>query len=175
MLLATVILSVLGCVLGLMLGVAARKFAVAEENPLVSEIQALMPGSQCGQCGFLGCSAAAQALAEGRAAVNCCPPGGRGLAEKLAALLDQPLSGGDLAEPQVACIHEPRCSGCTRCSRVCPTDAIVGANGQLHVVLVAACTGCGRCAEACPEHCIALQAEAPVLERWHWPKPMLGV
>lgn len=171
--LAIVLLSALGVILGLMLGFAARWFALDDVDPMISEVQALMPGSQCGQCGFPGCSAAAVALVEGQAPVNCCPPGGRALAEKLAALLDVPLQGSDvLAEPQVASIQEASCTGCTRCFRACPTDAIVGANGQIHVVLSSACTGCGKCAEACPEHCVLLQQESISLEQWHWPKPM---
>ncbi|HEY8329951.1 MAG TPA: RnfABCDGE type electron transport complex subunit B, partial [Pseudomonas sp.] len=84
MLMATLALAVMGLLLGSGLGVAARKFAVTDANPLLKEIEGLMPGSQCGQCGFPGCAGAAAALVEGNAAVTCCPPGGVALAEKLA-------------------------------------------------------------------------------------------
>ncbi len=171
MIAATLVIALLGVALGLMLGVAARVFAV-EENPLVKQIEQMMPGSQCGQCGFPGCSGAASALAEGNAPVTCCPPGGRALAEKLAALLGVSAdAAGAMPMPMVARIDEANCTGCTRCFRACPTDAIVGANGQIHVVLQAACTGCGNCAEACPEDCVKLQPEALTLDNWRWIKP----
>jgi electron transport complex protein RnfB len=172
MLLATASLALLTLVLGVLLGLAARVFAVADENPLAKEIEALLPGAQCGQCGFAGCAGAAAALAAGEAALTCCPPGGRALMEQLSALLDLPLEAGAAAAvPQVARIESASCTGCTRCYRACPTDAIVGANGQIHVVLQSACTGCGKCVDACPEDCVTLGVEAPTLDRWHWSKP----
>lgn len=172
MLLATLALTVLGIGLGVLLGFAARFFAVEPENPLVKEIESLMPGSQCGQCGFPGCSAAANALADGEAAITCCPPGGKVLVEQLASLLGVSMdSAGAIAEPMVATINEGECTGCTRCYRACPTDAIVGANGQIHIVLQGACTGCAKCADACPEDCVSLQVESDNPDNWQWPKP----
>ena len=61
MLVAILALAVMGLLLGGGLGLAARKFAVSDDNPLVKEIEQLMPGSQCGQCGFPGCGPAASA------------------------------------------------------------------------------------------------------------------
>ncbi len=83
MLAAVISLSLLGAGLGLALGFASRKFAV-EGNPLVDELVAMMPGSNCGQCGFPGCTGAAAAIAEGTAPPTCCPPGGKALAAALA-------------------------------------------------------------------------------------------
>lgn len=172
MLLATCVLGSLGITLGVLLGMAARVLAVEEDNPLVKEIESLMPGSQCGQCGFPGCSAAASALVEGQATINCCPPGGKALMDQLATILGvSPDSVGDVPVPMVASINEANCTGCTKCYRACPTDAVVGANGQIHVVLQGACTGCAKCADACPEDCISLSAEAQTLDSWHWSKP----
>lgn len=171
MLMATLALATMGLILGGGLGVAARRFAVSDDNPLIKEIEALMPGSQCGQCGFPGCSAAASALVEGSAAVTCCPPGGVALAEKLAALLGVTLDAGQMSAPLLAQIDAAQCTGCTRCYRACPTDAIVGASGQIHVVLQGACTGCARCQDACPEDCVALVAQEPTLDTWRWAKP----
>ena len=57
-------LTLMGAVLGSLLGAAARFLAV-EENPLEAELQAMLPGSQCGQCGYVGCAQAAAALARG--------------------------------------------------------------------------------------------------------------
>jgi len=76
---AILVLALMGLLLGGGLGLAARYLAVSQENPLIKEIEALLPGSQCGQCGYPGCSAAADALVEGSAAVTCCPPGGAAL------------------------------------------------------------------------------------------------
>ncbi|HYQ38528.1 MAG TPA: RnfABCDGE type electron transport complex subunit B [Pseudomonas sp.] len=171
MLMATLALALMGLLLGSGLGVAARKFAVEDDNPLLKEIEALMPGSQCGQCGFPGCAGAAAALAEGQAAVTCCPPGGVALAEKLAALLGVSLDAGQMSAPLLARIDAAQCTGCTRCYRACPTDAIVGASGQIHSVLPGACTGCAKCQDACPEDCVSLAAQAPTLDTWRWAKP----
>ena len=83
MIAALVSLMTLGLVLGGLLGIAARFFAV-EGNPLEAEVEAMFPGSQCGQCGFPGCTPAAAAVVAGDAPVTLCPPGGRSLAEALA-------------------------------------------------------------------------------------------
>ena len=79
-------LTVMGIALGGLLGVASRYLAV-EGNPIEGEIKDLLPGSQCGQCGYVGCAQAAAALAKGEAPVTLCPPGGRALAQQLAAKL----------------------------------------------------------------------------------------
>lgn len=171
MLVATLALAAMGLILGAGLGLAARLFAVGDDNPLLKEIEQLMPGSQCGQCGYPGCGPAASALLEGRAVVTCCPPGGVALAEKLAELLGVALDVGQMSAPLLARIDAEQCTGCTRCYRACPTDAIVGANGQIHSVLANACTGCGKCLAACPEDCIAMAAQQPTLDNWRWAKP----
>ncbi|MEE2730235.1 MAG: RnfABCDGE type electron transport complex subunit B [Pseudomonadota bacterium] len=171
MFVATLVLTALGLLLGWLLGLAARVFAV-EENPIVNEVEALLPGSQCGQCGFPGCSAAAEAMVEGNAAVNCCPPGGRALTESLAELLNIDLNSlGDAPVPQLATIDETLCTGCTKCYKACPTDAIVGATRQIHAVISKACTGCSKCKDVCPEDCISLNPEPLTLNTWHWTKP----
>jgi electron transport complex protein RnfB len=172
MITAILVLTLLGLTLGLLLGLTAKFLAVPEGNPLVLEVEALLPGSQCGQCGFAGCKPAAQAIADGSAKINCCPPGGRALTDKLAALLGVDVATlGAAAAPVVAVIRNAQCTGCTRCAKSCPTDAIIGATRQLHSVLNRACSGCGKCVGACPENCIELTPEAVTLNNWHWPKP----
>ncbi|MBM97037.1 MAG: electron transporter RnfB [Oceanospirillaceae bacterium] len=172
MLIATLVLTLMGLVLGTLLALAARYMAVEDDNPMTGEIEDLLPGSQCGQCGFPGCGPAAEAIANREADVTCCPPGGRALAETLAKMMDIDLSTlGDAAEPQLAVIDETLCTGCTRCFKICPTDAIVGASKQMHVVVNEACTGCEQCMEACPEDCISMTTEEMDLTRWHWHKP----
>lgn len=61
------------------------------------------------------------------------------------------------ALPAVAFIDEPRCIGCALCLKVCPTDAIVGANKFLHTVIAADCTGCEKCLPVCPTDCITME------------------
>jgi Na+-translocating ferredoxin:NAD+ oxidoreductase subunit B len=165
-------LTILGVILGLTLGVAARVFKV-EGNALAGELQDLLPGSQCGQCGFPGCAGAAQALAEGHAPVTLCPPGGRAVAEALAARLgaDVNLAGMKEIVPMMAEIKEEICIGCTRCYKVCPTDAIMGAAQQIHAVFREACTACGKCEEVCPTESIKLQPIPATLQSWHWSRP----
>jgi len=168
-------LTVLGTILGLILGVAARVFRV-EGNPLVAELVDILPGSQCGQCGFPGCAGAAQALAEGSAPVTLCPPGGRAVAIALAAKLgvDADFSGVKESASLIAEIKEEICIGCTRCFKVCPTDAIMGAAQQIHAVFREACTACGKCEQVCPTESIRLQPVMVTLQSWRWNKPVAG-
>lgn len=166
-------LSLLGLLLGGSLGAAARYLKV-EGDPLADEIEALLPGAQCGQCGFPGCRPAAEALAAGQAAVTLCPPGGKALARQLADKLNQPLAASeDDVGPVLARIDETNCIGCTRCFKVCPTDAIIGAPKQIHAVVADACIACGKCVAVCPTECLQLQPVKTTLRNWRWPKPRL--
>lgn len=167
-------LTVLGTVLGLVLGLAGKIFRV-ESNPLVDEIEQMFPGSQCGQCGFPGCRPAAEAVVNGSASVTLCPPGGRTLAEKLSGKLGvaADLSGLEDALPKLARVREETCIGCTRCFKVCPTDAIVGGPKQIHTVIADACTGCGNCIDVCPTECLGLYEHQVTLSTWRWHKPQL--
>jgi len=175
MLSAIAAITTLGLTLGYALGLASRYLKV-EANPLVDEIEAMLPGSQCGQCGFPGCTGAAQALAKGDAPVTLCPPGGRTLAEALAAKLgvDADLSAMGDVTPALAQVREATCIGCTRCFKVCPTDAIVGAPKQIHVVIQRACTACGKCVDVCPTECLQMEPVQTTLQTWRWPKPALA-
>lgn len=174
MLAAVLSLTLLGMMFGFGLGFAAKRFAV-EGDPLIDELTAMMPGSNCGQCGFPGCSAAAAAIAGGAAAATCCPPGGKGLAATLAAKLGITLDLSGVADegPKIAAVREEICIGCCRCIKVCPTDAIVGAPKQIHNVIREACTGCGNCVERCPTEAVSMQPVPVTLQHWVWPKPAL--
>ncbi|WP_210394825.1 RnfABCDGE type electron transport complex subunit B [Motiliproteus sediminis] len=174
MLAAIVALALLGLGLGYLLGVAAIHLRV-EEPEIVQEIEALLPGTNCGQCGFPGCPAGAKALAEGSAPVTLCPPGGKPLAEALAAKLGVELDLAAMGDdsPKVAQVIEEQCIGCTRCFKVCPTDAIVGAPKQLHNVISDACTGCNKCTDICPTMGIKLCRPKATLANWQWPKPAI--
>lgn len=175
MIAAILSLTLLGAALGFGLGIAARKFAV-ETDARLAEIEALMPGSNCGQCGFPGCAGAAAAIAAGTAPVTVCPPGGKALVSALAAKLGIgiDLSAVVDAGPKLAVIEEDICIGCCRCVKECPTDAIVGAAKQIHAVMREACTGCGNCVERCPTEAVKMYPVPVTLQHWVWPKPNAG-
>ena len=170
--LALMLITLLGLGMGLLLGFAGKYLAV-EQDPIQEKIVALLPGSQCGQCGYPGCGPAAEALVKGDIGPSMCPPGGKALAEELAALLGVALdlSGVADSKPRVAFIHEHLCVGCTKCFKRCPTDAIVGANKQIHAVFADACTGCEKCFDVCPTECIEMREVKPTLQTWHWAAP----
>ena len=163
----------LALVLGAALALAGRHLRV-EGNPLEERIADLLPNSQCGQCGYPGCGQAAAALAAGEAAPTLCPPGGAGLARELAELLGVEAGTGLQEAPVVGEVRTELCIGCTRCFKVCPTDAIIGGPKQIHVVVSEACTGCGACVDICPTEGISLVTEPPTLADWHWPAPPPG-
>jgi electron transport complex protein RnfB len=121
-----------------------------------------LPQTQCTRCGFPDCAAYAQAMAQGEADINQCPPGGDIGVQRLAALLDipaKPLNPAfGLEGPRsVAFVDEAWCIGCTLCIEACPTDAIFGTHKRMHTVIEAYCTGCELCLPVCPVDCIALE------------------
>ena len=135
--------------------------ARADGTTLVERIDRELPQTQCGQCGFAGCRPYAQALADGRADIDRCPPGGAAGVAALAALLGRvpkpvdPVHGVE-KPPQVARVIEIDCIGCTKCIQACPVDAIVGAPKLMHTVVAELCTGCELCLPPCPVDCIEL-------------------
>ncbi len=129
---------------------------------LTEQIDALLPQTQCTQCGYSGCLPYAQAIADGQADINQCPPGGQPGINRLAELLGveaKPLNErhGQTRAREVAFIIEKDCIGCTKCLPPCPVDAIVGANKYLHTVIQTECTGCGLCISPCPVDCIEMR------------------
>ena len=136
-----------------------------------ADIDALLPQTQCGKCGYAGCRPYAEAIAAGAADINRCPPGGAELIADIAGLLGiatKPLdpSCGQAGPPQVAVIREEHCIGCTLCIQACPVDAIVGAARLMHTVITEACTGCELCVPPCPVDCIDMRdAVAPKARR----------
>jgi electron transport complex protein RnfB len=128
-------------------------------RPTADDINALLPQTQCGQCDYAGCRPYAEAIAEGRADINQCPPGGDEGIRALAVLLGlapKPLNPehGAVLPESVVIIRETECIGCTKCIQACPVDAIIGASKRMHTVLAEWCTGCNLCILPCPVDCI---------------------
>jgi electron transport complex protein RnfB len=124
-------------------------------------IDQLLPQTQCTRCGYTGCQPYAEAIANGEADINQCPPGGTETILALAALTGRDIArlnqdNGIEAAPTVAVIDESRCIGCTKCLPPCPVDAIVGAPRLMHTVLTELCTGCELCIAPCPVDCISM-------------------
>jgi electron transport complex protein RnfB len=173
-LIATVVLLGLALVFGALLGFASVRFRV-EGNPLVEQIDALLPQTQCGQCGYPGCRPYAEAITSGDK-INKCPPGGETTIHALADLLDveaEPLNAehGDEQVKRVAVIREDECIGCTKCIQACPVDAILGAAKHMHTVIESECTGCDLCVEPCPVDCIDMVPVATDIRSWYWTRP----
>jgi len=172
---ATGSIGFLAIVFGIVLGYASVRFRV-EGDPVVDRIDALLPQTQCGQCGYAGCRPYAEAMAAGEAEINHCPPGGEQVIGELADLLDRevvPLDeeNGVHKEVMVAVIDENTCIGCTLCIQACPVDAILGAAKQMHTVIASECTGCELCLPPCPVDCIAMVSVESDIFSWKWSDP----
>ncbi len=169
---ALLVMAAVAVVLGTILGFAAVKFRV-QENPLVEKIDAILPQTQCGQCGYPGCKPYASAIAAGEAEINLCPPGGEEGVAKLSELLGvEPVPLAVEPRPKaVAVIIEDQCIGCTLCIQACPVDAIIGATKQMHTVIPEQCTGCELCVPPCPVDCIEMVPMTESLRTWKWKPP----
>ena len=129
---------------------------------LAARIDALLPQTQCTRCGYPDCAAYAQAIAEDRADINRCPPGGAQGIAKLAALLRRPAlpldpACGTESPRELAVIDPAQCIGCTLCIQACPVDAIAGVSKHMHSVIAQWCTGCALCLPPCPVDCIRME------------------
>lgn len=175
---AVVTLSFIAALFGLLLGYASIRFHV-EGDPVVEKIDALLPQTQCGQCSYAGCRPYAEAIANGEAEINRCPPGGEITMLALADLLGVepiPLDEEYDAEPvkTVVYIDEQTCIGCTLCIQACPVDAILGAAKQMHTIIEDECTGCDLCIPPCPVDCIHIKPVKVDPDTWRWPLPKLA-
>lgn len=176
MLTAILILGLMALVFGIGLGFAAVRFKV-EGDPLVDQIDSLLPQTQCGQCGYPGCRPYATAIAGEEAEINRCPPGGEATIHALADLLDKEFVAldeevGEEKPKEVAIVREAECIGCTLCIQACPVDAILGAAKQMHTVIESECTGCELCVPPCPVDCIDMVVVEEDINDWRWPSPV---
>ncbi len=134
---------------------------MSDQKTLADRIEDLLPQTQCTKCGYPACRPYAEAIADGSANYNQCPPGGAEGVARIAALIGKPVipinpvNGAERERP-VALIDESVCIGCTLCIQACPVDAIVGAAKQMHTVIPSLCTGCDLCVPPCPVDCIAM-------------------
>lgn len=172
---------------GVILYLAAKKFEVFED-PLIGDVEALLPGTNCGGCGQAGCHAFAEKIVATKDSSLYCPVGGAPVASAVAAALGlEPsfsqkmvarvfCSGGDRAVKQgeylgiatcaaMAINNSPDlvcpygCLGLADCVKACPFDAIHMVEG-VAVVDDEKCTACGKCVTACPRHLIELTPHA---------------
>lgn len=138
---------------------------------LAQRILEVLPQTQCTRCGYPDCAAYANAIADGEAAINQCPPGGAEGVRRLSAVTGQacvelnPLNG--LETPRsVVWIDENWCIGCTLCIDACPVDAIIGTHKRMHTVIESECTGCELCLPVCPVDCMLLENVSGQASGW---------
>jgi len=167
-------------ILGIILSAASQFFTVAG-NPLVDQVDNILPQTQCGQCGYPGCRPYATAIVEQDVAINRCPPGGQETIHQLANLLGKEEitldaeHGEEKETKMVAVIIEELCIGCTKCIQACPVDAILGTAKKMHTVIASECTGCDLCVDPCPVDCIEMIPVDQTLEDWKWPMPSANI
>lgn len=161
--------------IGVTLMLAARLLRPAG-SPVIDAIDELLPQTQCGQCGYPGCRPYAEAVFNGDADINRCPPGGELTIRELAKLLGRetlPLDPqcGSSKPREIAMIDESACIGCKKCILACPVDAIIGARKMMHTVIAQECTGCTLCVPVCPVDCIDMLPAMSGLRAWKLSRP----
>jgi len=183
--LSTLSISLLGLVFGALLAYAAKKLKV-EIDPRIEQIEAILPGVNCGGCGYAGCTAYARALVEENIEITACAPGGAGISEKIANILGQEAKKEEAKIAKVRCrgdketvkrisiykgiptclaVHNTAggdkacaygCLGYGDCEHACPFGAIQIKENGLPEVDEEKCTGCGLCVKVCPRNIIEL-------------------
>ena len=167
LLIAVIVLGAIGLVAAIVLYAASKKFAVYED-PRIGQVTALLPGANCGGCGFPGCSGMADALVKGADAGSLeglnCPVGGAQVMSQVADLLGMAIAGG---EPKVAVV---RCGGtCALRPRTTEysglrTCAAMSSTGMGETACGYGCLGCGDCVAACQFDAIHMNPETGLPE-----------
>jgi Na+-translocating ferredoxin:NAD+ oxidoreductase subunit B len=178
----------IGFILGASLAFASKRFAI-EVNPLVEKLRELLPGANCGGCGYAGCAAYAEALTREGTSTTLCSPGGAEVARKIAQLLGKEAV---LSTRRVAYLHcagtkekakdryiydgvadcrmavnlgggpkacDYGCVGFASCVNVCQFDALHMGSDGLPVVDREKCTACGACIRECPRKLFTLELD----------------
>lgn len=182
---ATLVIALIGLVIGLLLGLAGKIFNVPTDKT-ITKVRECLPGNNCGGCGYAGCDALAEAIAKGEAKPSACPVGGAEAAKNISVVMGLP------AEEFVRKVANVKCSGtCDKskfiysyqgarscyqislapgrgakacaygclgegsCAEACPFDAIQVIGGRA-VVNREACRACGKCVSVCPQNLIEL-------------------
>ncbi|MCL2806414.1 MAG: RnfABCDGE type electron transport complex subunit B [Treponema sp.] len=189
---AVVSVTVIGLICAIVLNVASKLMYV-KVDMRVTQLIDVMPGANCGACGYPGCEGFAVALAAGEAKTNLCPPGGPELIKKISEILGiegesiekkiaviRCLGSDDAKQKKMEYKGIPSCAGANQlyggqcacgfgclgygdCLKVCPTNAICMETGLAHIIKDL-CTGCGLCIKACPNRLITIENESiPVL------------
>ncbi len=175
----------IGLVLGALLAIAAKIFAV-EKDEKAEAITEILPGANCGSCGYAGCNAYATEISKGNAKINCCSPGGQNVSDKIAEIMGVSAEAVEEKVAIVCCSGTNEtasdkydykgamdctavaklpgggqkscaygCLGYGNCAKVCTRGAIEIQNG-IAVIDREKCGGCGECAQACPKNIIKI-------------------
>lgn len=174
----------LGAAIGIMLAIASKAFAVPV-NEKAEAISEVLPGANCGGCGYSGCAALAEAIAEGKAKPSACMVGGDAVTEQIATIMGVAAEKTKRMCAHVACggcdgvakqkfvyngIHDCKaamqlgggsktcpngCLGLGSCAEKCPFGAISIINGIAHIDKEK-CKACGVCVATCPKYLIKL-------------------
>ncbi len=190
--LSLITLGGIGFILGAGLSFASKKFAI-EKNETVEKILEILPGANCGGCGYPGCSGYAEAIVLKGAAVNLCAPGGSAVSQKVAKLAGVEDAKTDRRVAFIQCAGSrekakdkylydgvsdcrmaanlgggPKacdygCIGFGSCVAVCKFDALTMGADGIPVVDRGKCTGCGACVRVCPKHIIELLPDTTMI------------
>ena len=184
-LIATAVVALVGLFIGLCLGIAGIKFRV-EVDEREEAILGVLPGNNCGGCGYPGCSGLASAIVKGEAPVGACPVGGEEVAKKVAKIMG--VEAGDSVKMVAFVKCQGDCekakvdyeyTGAEDCAMLSfvpnggPKSCNYGCLGYgscvkacpfdaicvengIAVVDKEACKACGKCVDACPKHLIEL-------------------
>ncbi len=184
---AVVVVAGMGLLIGLILAVSAAVMAVKKDET-AEKVLEVLPGANCGACGFSGCSGYAEALSKGEAKPGLCPVGGEECAKDVAAVLGVEAGAVEYKTALVHCMGNCDntqnkaiydgitscaaaakvgagvtacsygCIGLGDCERACPYGAISVCNG-VALVDKDKCRGCSVCVKTCPRHIISFVSD----------------
>lgn len=164
-LIAVAVVGGVGLFLGLFLGVAGILFKV-EVDEKEEAVLGVLPGNNCGGCGYPGCSGLAAAIAKGEAAVNACPVGGEAVGKQIAEIM------GVEAGESVRMTAFVKCAG--TCEKTTQNYEYSGVQDCAMVKFVPdggakscnhGCLGFGNCVKACPFGAISIQDGIAVVDK----------